>query len=191
MNISSLAWSEQISSNGGYDYVRSLAARRRRVSPAGPRTSPGSGAQTLQPVNHAHRRSVPGDSDYVDWTCLDGYNWAAIQNVPWRTFAEVLHGGAFNGRHDSYQDLVNSAPSKPVMISETSSAETGGSKGRLDYRCCPSRNDFPKVRRSLLVRLRPQQSEVRMADRDLPCSASRLWGWHRVAQICGQHLRRV
>jgi beta-mannanase len=47
----------------------------------------------------------PGDS-YVDWTCLDGYNWAA----PWQSFDQVFRW--------SYEELLRVAPSKPVMVGE-------------------------------------------------------------------------
>jgi hypothetical protein len=58
----------------------------------------------------------PGDS-YVDWTCLNGYNWGRQQ---WLTFNQVFAR--------SYRDLLSVAPAKPVMIGETSSDERGGSK---------------------------------------------------------------
>jgi hypothetical protein len=58
----------------------------------------------------------PGDA-YVDWTCLDGYNW----DTPWASFDQLYSS--------TYNQLVNSiAPSKPVVIGEQSSTEKGGSK---------------------------------------------------------------
>jgi hypothetical protein len=66
----------------------------------------------------------PGNA-YVDWTCLDGYNWGtnpAHLDV-WTSFDGVFH---------STYDLVTKriAPSKPLMIGETASTEIGGSKAR-------------------------------------------------------------
>lgn len=58
----------------------------------------------------------PGDA-YVDWTCLNGYNWGRTQ---WQTFDEVFG--------QSYREILAVAPSKPVMIGEMSSDESGGSK---------------------------------------------------------------
>jgi hypothetical protein len=58
----------------------------------------------------------PGDA-YVDWTCLDGYNKGGSQ---WTGFASIF--GA------SYDSLRQIAPTKPIMIGETSSSEAGGSK---------------------------------------------------------------
>jgi Glycosyl hydrolase family 26 len=60
-------------------------------------------------------RNYPGDN-YVDWTCLDGYNF----NNPWVSFKQVYEW--------SYKQLVKLAPSKPMLIGETGSTEHGGSK---------------------------------------------------------------
>jgi mannan endo-1,4-beta-mannosidase len=57
----------------------------------------------------------PGNQ-YVDWTCLDGYN----RNVPWESFDE-LYGL-------SYRLLEKIAPTKPIIIGEIASTEVGGSK---------------------------------------------------------------
>jgi hypothetical protein len=58
----------------------------------------------------------PGDA-YVDWTCLDGYNW----NDPWLTFDQLFRS--------TYTALVGAvAPTKPVLIAETASTESGGAK---------------------------------------------------------------
>jgi beta-mannanase len=57
----------------------------------------------------------PGDA-YVDWTCLDGYNW----NGPWLSFDQVFRS--------SYDTVMSIAPSKPMVIGEVASTESGGSK---------------------------------------------------------------
>jgi hypothetical protein len=64
----------------------------------------------------------PGDS-YVDWTCLDGYNWGTNPAKPdkWKSFDTVYK--------PTYQKIVETiAPSKPMMIGEVASTEYGGSK---------------------------------------------------------------
>jgi beta-mannanase len=61
----------------------------------------------------------PGDG-YVDWTCLDGYNWGPIRPTGWQSFDGVYSY--------SYDELLKIAPSKPVMIGEFGSVEHGGSK---------------------------------------------------------------
>ncbi|HWC47477.1 MAG TPA: glycosyl hydrolase [Solirubrobacterales bacterium] len=61
----------------------------------------------------------PGDS-YVDWTCLDGYNWGENPAAPygWRTFDNLYE--------KAYAKVVNTiAPSKPMVIGEVASSEYG------------------------------------------------------------------
>jgi Glycosyl hydrolase family 26 len=62
----------------------------------------------------------PGDA-YVDWTCVDGFNWGDTHNsAGWQTFNEVFHS--------TYKRIVKIAPSKPMVIGEVASEERGGSK---------------------------------------------------------------
>jgi beta-mannanase len=63
----------------------------------------------------------PGDS-YVDWTCLDGYNWGTTGTwgSTWDSFDTVYNW--------SYNEIAKFAPSKPMMIGEFGSVEQGGSK---------------------------------------------------------------
>ena len=66
----------------------------------------------------------PGDA-YVDWSCLDGYNWGRdpARRGRWMSFDRVFR--------DTYTLLTTwIAPSKPMMIGETASTEHGGSKAR-------------------------------------------------------------
>jgi hypothetical protein len=62
----------------------------------------------------------PGNS-YVDWTCLDGYNDGNL-NGPggWQSFSQV-----FTTTYDAIQQI---APTKPMIIGETASSESGGNK---------------------------------------------------------------
>ncbi|HEX8075832.1 MAG TPA: glycosyl hydrolase [Thermoleophilaceae bacterium] len=59
----------------------------------------------------------PGD-DYVDWLCLDGYNWGAKWDV-WDSWDEVFG--------DSYRSITRLSR-KPLMIAETGVNEQGGDK---------------------------------------------------------------
>lgn len=75
------------------------------------------------------RKLYPGNA-YVDWTCLDGYNWGTTgRNSPgarrggWMSFNTVY-------RHD-YREIVHRiAPAKPMIIGEVGSSSHGGSKSR-------------------------------------------------------------
>jgi hypothetical protein len=58
----------------------------------------------------------PGDA-YVNWTGLDGYNKGGTN---WRSFAQIFGS--------SYTNLLQLAPSKPIMVSQVASEEIGGSK---------------------------------------------------------------
>jgi hypothetical protein len=64
----------------------------------------------------------PGDA-YVDWTCLDGYNWGQnpVNPRPWRSFSEIF---------DPAYKLVTKkiAPRKPLMLGEFATSPYGGHK---------------------------------------------------------------
>ena len=73
---------------------------------------------TIKPLSSLY----PGDA-YVDWTCLDGYNWGTDPAKPdaWRSFEQL-----FRASYDLVAETI--APDKPLMIGETGSTEIGGSK---------------------------------------------------------------
>jgi hypothetical protein len=83
----------------------------------------------------------PGDN-YVDWTCLDGYNWGTNPVKPdrWRSFDQLYSS--------TYQRIVGSiAPSKPMMIGEMSSTEYGGSKASwIEDALATVPASYPKIR---------------------------------------------
>jgi hypothetical protein len=58
----------------------------------------------------------PGDG-WVDWVGLDGFNWGG--SIGWRPFSEIFAG--------SYEELARRT-SKPIVIAETGSGQTGGDK---------------------------------------------------------------
>ena len=58
----------------------------------------------------------PG-ADYVDMVGLDGYNKG---DFPWESFGQLFQS--------SYNEIVNLAPGKPVMIAETSSLEANSTQ---------------------------------------------------------------
>ena len=65
------------------------------------------------------RRYYPGDA-YVDWVCIDGYNFGASEDWSlWRSFENV-----FAPIYDAYAGI------KPIMIGETATVESGGSKAQ-------------------------------------------------------------
>jgi hypothetical protein len=67
--------------------------------------------QNLKPL-------YPGSS-YVDWTCLDGFNWGKRHGSPgWLSFDQIFR--------KTYQQIVKLAPSKPMVIGETATTNRGG-----------------------------------------------------------------
>ncbi len=62
----------------------------------------------------------PG-SEYVDWVCMDGYNFGTSQQgSTWQSFYDLFAA--------TYTKLGKIAPGKPIMIGEFSSSEAGGDK---------------------------------------------------------------
>jgi hypothetical protein len=88
------------------------------------------------------REIYPGTA-YTDWTGLDGYNWGTgpFRRTGWRSYAEV-----FGASYDSITGAI--APHKPMMIVETASTESGGSKAAwiTDMLTSAIPRRFPKIR---------------------------------------------
>ena len=80
----------------------------------------------------------PGNA-YVDWVGIDGYNFGTTSGNTWQSFTQVF--GA------SYRAML-ALTSKPMMVSETSSAEQGGSKASWITSALSSELParFPRVR---------------------------------------------
>ncbi|MGN6217166.1 MAG: glycoside hydrolase family 26 protein [Solirubrobacterales bacterium] len=99
-------------------------------------------ADTPQRLKRQHLKSLyPGDS-YVDWTCLDGYNWGQnpVSPRPWRSFSEIF---------DPAYKLVTKkiAPRKPLMLGEFATSPYGGHKAlwiKKMFQQLPRR--YPRVR---------------------------------------------
>jgi hypothetical protein len=87
------------------------------------------------------KRAYPGHG-YVDWTCLDGYNWGsnAVNPRPWRSFTEILD--------PAYKAVTKKiAPRKPLMLGEFATTPNGGSKGlwiRKMFESLPLK--YPRIR---------------------------------------------
>jgi hypothetical protein len=63
-------------------------------------------------------QDYPGNA-YVDWIALDGFNWGNTPGHHWQSLAQVF-GPIYSE--------VTRLTTKPLMIAETGSAETGGNK---------------------------------------------------------------
>jgi len=66
----------------------------------------------------------PGD-EYVDWTCMDGFNWGRNPTNPhsWKSFSQIFG--------PTYSKLVRQvAPKKPIVLAEMASTGSGHAKAR-------------------------------------------------------------
>jgi len=79
----------------------------------------------------------PGDS-YVDWMCVDGYNWGTSQaGDAWQSFYQVFK--------DVYPLLASK--NKPIIIGEMASTELGGDKASWIGQIVPTlKNQFPLIK---------------------------------------------
>jgi hypothetical protein len=66
----------------------------------------------------------PGDQ-YVDWACVDGYNWYSVFDIPWLSVDGILASGSQGST--VYKDY---ASRKPFMIGEIGTIEDALQPGR-------------------------------------------------------------
>jgi mannan endo-1,4-beta-mannosidase len=83
----------------------------------------------------------PGD-EYVDWTSLDGFNWASngVNPAPWTTFDKIFSG--------SYRTITKKiAPSKPMILAEMASGGKSHAKATwISQMFKDLRTKYPRVR---------------------------------------------
>jgi hypothetical protein len=124
MNTNSVPYSEHSNGNRPGEFVRMWRHVHDIFERAGARNATWTWCPNVE-YNGSVRplRSLYPGKRYVDWTCLDGYNWGTNPSKAqgWQSFDQVF-GPTFG--------LVTRkiAPSKPLMIGETGSSEYGGSK---------------------------------------------------------------
>jgi hypothetical protein len=123
-------WAEQINGNQPGDFVKAWRHVHDIFTDVGATNAtwvwcPNISSAKTTPLSELY----PGDS-YVDWTCMDAYNWGTDGGNMWQTFAQLFGGSDFGGynSHNTYQELLTLAPSKPIMLGEVASSEDGGSK---------------------------------------------------------------
>ena len=90
--------------------------------------------EPLRPFYPGHR--------YVDWTCLDGYNWGpeSPEPAPWRSFREIFT--------PAYRRVAGHiAPGKPMLIAEVASSGDEAAKASwIEGMFAALRRGFPKIR---------------------------------------------
>ncbi len=122
MNGSWIPWSEMSNGNHTGQYVQAWRHVHDIFTQVGVTNAtwtwcPNTEDSTTTPLEGLY----PG-SAYVDWACMDGYNFAAdLGGSPWRSFSKIFRG--------TYQHvLALIPPTMPIMIGEMASSEHGGSK---------------------------------------------------------------
>jgi hypothetical protein len=71
------------------------------------------------------QKLYPGNA-YVDWTCLDGYNFGSSNGAQYGTSGWLTFNQIYS---TTYRQIVKQvAPTKPMIIGEVASSEHGGSK---------------------------------------------------------------
>ena len=178
MNGRWFPWSEGVNGNKPGEYIAAWRHVHELFQRAGARNATWVWCpnidpyRAMQPLNQVY----PGDA-YVDWTCLDGYNF----NTPWTSFKDLYKS--------TYEEITGSiAPTKPMMIGETGSSETGGSKLALDHRDVPvAGHRLPQGPRAAVV----QQVRRRhgLADRNQRFGDQCVRRRHRIVAVPEQQLR--
>jgi hypothetical protein len=143
MNGNWFPWSEGVNGNGPGSYVAAWRHVHDIFASVGATNATWVWCPNIDPGGKLHDLAslYPGD-EYVDWTCLDGYNWGPSPYHPekWKSFGDL-----FGSTYDTITEQI--APSKPMIIGETGCNEAGGSKSEWIQnmlREIPS--EFPKIR---------------------------------------------
>jgi len=125
MNGNWFPWSESANGNAAGQYI----AAWRHVHDIFSAVGATNATWVWCPFADADKRSgqplkqlYPGRA-YVDWTCMDGYNWGSnpVNPQKWRSFSELFS--------PTYEALTKKiAPDKPLMVGEFASTPYGGHK---------------------------------------------------------------
>ncbi len=124
MNGDWFPWAEHANGNRRGDYIRAW----RRVHDIFSAVGANNATWVWCPYAHAKSRHKPlawyyPGKAYVDWTCLDGFNWArnGVNPQRWRSFDAIFAR--------SYRTIVRRlAPKKPMLLAEL--ASNGGPRAK-------------------------------------------------------------
>jgi Glycosyl hydrolase family 26 len=126
MNGNWFPWAEGVNGNNGGEYV----AVWRHVHDIFSSVGATNAAWVWCPYAEFKRKFAPlaplyPGSQYVDWTCMDGFNWGSNPTNPhkWRTFDSIFSS--------TYRRLVKRiAPDKPIVLAEMASTGAPRAKAR-------------------------------------------------------------
>jgi mannan endo-1,4-beta-mannosidase len=127
MNGNWFPWSESVNGNNPGEYV----AAWRHVHDIFTAVGATNATWAWCPYSETERSFAalaplyPGN-EYVDWTCMDGFNWGSNPTNPhqWRSFGQIFSS--------TYRKLIKRiAPSKPIVLAEM--ASTGKGRAKADW----------------------------------------------------------
>jgi len=138
MNGNWFPWSEQVNGNRPGEYV----AVWRHVHDIFAAVGATNASWVWCPYAEVKRGFAPlgplyPGSGYVDWTCMDGFNWGSNPTNPhkWRSFGAIFAS--------TYERLVTRiAPDKPIILAEM--ASTGAPRAKASW----IRNMFKQLARN-------------------------------------------
>jgi beta-mannanase len=141
MNGGWFPWSEGVNGNKSGEFVAAWRHVHDIFTSVGASNVSWVWCPNVDPTNKLQTSvasNYPGD-EYVDWTGLDGYNWGPSKGG-WTSFDHL-----YNATYHAITDTV--APSKPMMIGEMGSSESGGSKASwISETLAAIPSEYPKIR---------------------------------------------
>jgi hypothetical protein len=111
MNGDWYPWSERVNASSPGDYVKAWKHVHDIFTAHGATNTTWVWCPNSEDPNSTPLADLYPGNGYVDWTCMDGYNFGGL------TFSQVFS--------QTYNNLLQLAPTKPIMIGETSSTEDG------------------------------------------------------------------
>jgi hypothetical protein len=126
MNGDWFVWSEQRNDNQPGDFIKAWRHVHDLFEEVGVTNATWVWCPNVDPYQNLQEISLlyPGDR-YVDWTCLDGYNWGVnnpvVERRPWSSFGEIFD--------EAYRKVTEQiAPNKPMVVGEFATSDYGGDK---------------------------------------------------------------
>ncbi len=140
MNGNWFEWSEGVNGNQAGEYVAAWRHVHDIFTEVGATNATWVWCPNVDPTGKLHELAslYPGN-EYVDWTGLDGYNWGPGRGG-WTSFRQLYA--------TTYRRITEEiAPTKPMVIGEMGSTESGGSKADwIQEALSEVPSEFPKVR---------------------------------------------
>ena len=119
MNGNWYPWSEQANGNKPGEYIAAWTHVHNIFNQVGVTNISWVWSPNISYTSSTPMSALYPGNNYVDWIGLDGYNWGPQNGHNWQTFGEIF---------DPSIAEISAVSPKPLMISEVSSNEAGGSK---------------------------------------------------------------